>query len=173
MRRCRKIQKDMDRYLDRELTPEKVRPFEDHLRSCQRCRQVLEQKREQRRQRILGLIPEDVPITTEEILAAVQGKPLTEPVLESPEESQVAPISHWWDTLRRFAFRPAPAIALALCIIALGLSFFLPFGSKKNRESGIVIEQIESSGTVMIFQPEQTDTTVIWIVPQDEKKEAT
>ncbi len=171
MKRCRKIRKDMERYLDGELPAEKIRFFEDHLRTCGNCRQALEQKRLQRRQRILGLIPDEVPLSTEEILSAVHGGLSIE---GSPVEERVAPTpSGWWKRFRTVAFRPAPAIAFAICIIALGLSFFLPFGQKKVHEPGIIIEQIESSGSVMIFQPEQSDTTVIWIVPSDRDKEAT
>ncbi|RTZ91344.1 MAG: hypothetical protein DSY91_05125, partial [Deltaproteobacteria bacterium] len=59
------------------------------------------------------------------------------------------------------------------CIIALGLSLFLPFGTHKLNEAGIVIEEIESSGSVVIFQPEHTNTTIIWMVPPDKTEEAT
>jgi len=171
MKRCRKIQKDMDRYLDGELPAEKIHTFEDHLRACAKCRRALELKREQRRQRVLGLIPTEVPISTEEIIAAVRGDVL----VETPREEALPAAERlkWWERIRLIVFRPASAVAFALCMIALGLSFFLPFGSHKAVEPGIVIEQIESSGSVMIFQPEHSDTTLIWIVPTDENREAT
>ncbi len=163
----------MERYLDGELLPEKLRNFEDHLRSCVKCRQVLEQKREQRRQRVWGLMPNEVPISTEEILEAVyRESPETMP--KSPLEALTGPSEpKWWEKFKSFAFRPAPAIAFALCIIALGLSLFLPFGTHKLNEAGIVIEEIESSGSVVIFQPEHTNTTIIWMVPPDKTEEAT
>ena len=161
----------MERYLDGELLPEKVRVFEAHLRACPKCRKELETKREQRRLRIHGLIPEEVPLTTEDIIAAVCGDvPARQP------RGEVIPLATppgWWEKFRSFAFRPAPAIAFALCIVALGLSLFLPFGILKNGEPGIVIENIQSSSSVVIFQSEHADTTLIWIVPNGEDQEAT
>jgi len=170
MKRCRKIQKNMERYLDGELLPEKIRFFEEHLKTCIHCRRVLEQKREERRQRIIGLMPEVVPISTDEILSAVQR---LWPSGESDATFTLPPRTVWWEKIKSLAFRPAPAIALALCIIALGMSFFLPFGTQKPREHGIVIEEIESSQSIMIYQPEHTETTLIWIVPSSGKQEAT
>ena len=170
MKRCRKIQKDMERYLDGELLPEKIHTFEEHLRTCGKCRRALEEKREQRRMRVMHLMPEEIPITTDEIMEVIQG--------ENPAEfsAEIVPFPQkvsWLQRFKTFAFRPAPAIALALCIIALSLSIFLPFGSHKNFKPGIVIEKIESTRSYMIYQPEQSDTTVIWIVPLEKKKEAT
>jgi len=160
----------MEKYLDGELLPEKIPAFEDHLRTCIRCRQALEEKREQRRMRILHLMPDEIPITTDEIMEIVQEKWLS----ESPAEVLLFPQKvSWLEKFRAFAFRPAPAIALALCIVALGLSLFLPFGSHKGLNPGIVIEKIESTHSFMIYQPEQSGTTVIWIVPMEEEKEAT
>ncbi len=171
MKRCRKIQKDMERYLDKELLPEKIHAFEDHLRRCVRCRRILEEKREQRALRISSLMPTEIPLTTEEILLKVQGK-------EAFEETEDMPLPKGtpslWEKLRAFPFRPAPAIAFALCLLALGLSLFLPFGSHTLTKPSIVIEKIASTHSFMIYRPRGTETTVIWIVPtQRNHKEPT
>lgn len=170
MKRCRKVQKNIDRYLDGELPPEKILFFEEHLKTCIRCRHALEKKREERRQRISGLMPDTVPISTDEILSSVQH---LWPSLE-PDAISTLPFRNvWWKKFKAFTFRPAPAIALALCIIALGMSFFLPFGTHKPLKHGIVIEEIESTQYIMIYQPEHTETTLIWIAPTSGKREAT
>ena len=171
MKRCRKIQKEMERYLDGELPSEKLFTFENHLKTCSKCRQLLERKREERRMRITALIPNEIPLSTEDILSTIQNR-----LPQRPPAADVIPLKSlpWWVKIKKIATHPAPAIAFALCLIALGLSFFLPFGTQKTRvEPGIVIEQIESSGSVMIFQPNQTNTTLIWIVPTHENEEAT
>ncbi len=162
MRRCRKIQKDMDRYLDGELPPERIHAFEDHLRTCARCRRLLELKREQRRMRVASLIPAEIPLSTEEILHRIQEKwPL-----EQPAEILPFPVSApWWKKLKVLTLHPIPVAALALCLIALGLTLFLPFGSHKMPTSGVVVEKIETTQSVMIYQPERVGPTVIWIVP--------
>ena len=72
---------------------------------------------------------------------------------------------------KKWVFRPVPATAFALCIIALGLSLFLPFNThRKDSGAGVIIDQIESSQNVMIYQPEKTDTTIIWIMPTSAKE---
>ncbi len=170
MRRCRKIQKDMERYLDKELLPEKIHGFEDHLRTCVRCRRVLDEKREQRRLRVESLIPDEIPITTDEIIFAIQGESVPEGAVPSSMEDTTP----WWKKLKTLTFRPVPAIAFAVCLIALGLSLFLPFGSHTHRKPGIVIEEIESTHSFVIYRPQHTGTTVIWIVPAKRgSKEAT
>lgn len=159
----------MDRYLDGELLPEKIHAFEDHLRTCIHCRRVLEEKRQQRRMRVSSLMPAEIPISTEEIFDMIQEKwPSEEPAKILPFPYQTL----WWEKIKTLTFQPAPALALALCIIALGLSFFLPFGSHKELKPGIVIEEIESTRSFMIYQPKYIETTVIWIVPTKGKKEA-
>ena len=170
MKRCRKIQKDMERYLDKELLPEKIHAFEDHLRTCVRCRKVLEEKREQRRLRIEALVPNEIPITEEEILRTVQGEWSPEVSISTPLKLKIP----WWRRLKTLTFKPLPAIAFAVCLIALGLSLFLPFGSRIHQERGIIIEEIESTHSFMIYRPQHTETTLIWIVPiRKGNKEAT
>jgi anti-sigma factor RsiW len=169
MRRCRKIRKDIDKYLDGELEPEKIPFFEGHLKTCALCRETLARHREERQQRVLGLLPDEIPVTTHDILTSLQGnapaKPAAAPVI-FPEfkESPLIRAKKW-------VFRPVPAAAFALCIIALGLSLFLPFNThRKDSGAGVIIDQIESSQNVMIYQPEKTGTTIIWIMPASAKE---
>ncbi len=171
MKRCRKIQKELDRYIDGELPTENRLSLENHLKVCAGCRSALEQKREERRQRISALIPKEVPLSTEEILAAIEER--VQPI-QSAEVITFPTPKKWWAKIKTLSIRPAPAIAFAICLIALGLSLFLPLGKRNPlKEQGIIIEQIESPNTVMIFQSERKDTTLIWIVPHSEDQEAT
>ena len=162
MRRCRKIRKDMDRYLDGELLPEKIHAFENHLRTCVQCRRLLDQMREQRRLRVSSLMPRTSPPPTDQILRAIGT-----PEFQGPR-AEILPFPFalsWWQRVKRWTFRPVPAIALTLCLIALGLSLFLPFRSHHAWTPGVVIEKIESSRSVVIYQPEPSGPTVIWIMP--------
>jgi len=169
MRRCRKILKDMDKYLDGELESEKIPFFEGHLKTCTSCREVLAQYREERQQRVLNLLPDKIPLTTQDILIFLQER--------SAVKSDVAPVSipgfkeNPLIRVKKWVFRPVPATAFALCMIALALSLFLPFSyHHKDSDAGIIIDQIESSQNVMIYQPEKTDTTIIWIIPSSTKE---
>ena len=165
VRRCRKIRKDMDRYLDGELAPEMIHAFEDHLRTCAQCRHRLEQLREQRRLRIASLMPEGDPPSTTQILEALghletQAPPAV--ILPFPDRDP------WWVRARHWTFRPVPAIAFAVCLIALGLSFLLPFKAHRPWTPGIVIEKIESTRSLVIYRTGHMNATVIWIVPARE-----
>ncbi len=164
VRRCRKIRKDMDRYLDGELLPEKIRAFENHLRTCVQCRRLLDQMREQRRMRVRCLMPQSSPPSTDQILQA-----MGQPEFQSPR-AEILPFplrQSWWHRAKRWTFRPVPTVAFALCLIALGLSLFLPFRAHRAWTPGIVIEKVESTQSVVIYQPEPMGPTVMWIMPAE------
>lgn len=152
---CAKIAGWLEPYLDGELSPGKAELVERHLPICQHCQQELK----------------DLKALTAGLRGAVvdpEGearlKGLWPAIAEGVEKGSL--LRGWADELMawlRLHLRPALGLAAAALLIIGALMVYRPGLQGPVTPSEVDILSLESSGPVLVFNPPQSQVTVIWL----------
>ncbi|RLB56728.1 MAG: hypothetical protein DRI34_08700 [Deltaproteobacteria bacterium] len=170
-------QRELDLYLDGELSPSRRARLEAHLEQCPQCRQSLE---------ILGLTGSLLREAVEEETAAVDFGGFDERVLqaaraERPLPRQRALALRLGNLLaaRPLAWAAAAAVALVLALLLPGLLARQPAAPAPGRHDApvvagrahnneAIIDSLEYAGQrSLIYTVSRNNTTVIWLYDFD------
>jgi len=156
---CRHVASLLERYMDGELRPEERASVEGHVKGCHRCQRELKEftALHSRLQEAVEAGVADAPLAG--IWEGVAERLETPTVLE-----QV-----WWKFKGFFSFfRPRTVLAWGAAIVILFLLIF-PFVTAPPTPR-VVVESVESEGSVMIFQGKD-EIAIVWFFEEDEGKE--
>jgi hypothetical protein len=155
---CSSVSKLLERYFDQEVTGEESSLINEHLTGCISCRETL---------RSLVELRDLVKAPVEEA-AREEDFPWVWQKIE--RETRLQEKASWWETLRssvnlshllrKKVWVPAAALAAILIFFTVPLLFKeTPLSPDRS-----IVEYVESpTYNVMVYHPEKTDTTVIWL----------
>ncbi len=160
---CSSVAMLLEKYFDREATPQERTLVEAHLRGCSSCQDTLKSMEELRG--LLAIPVEDqareedfgwVFMKVKRELRSEEGRPWKE-IFHSRLISRALLQKRVW----------IPAFATALILLLALTSFFFKKGSSYPIPT--VVEYIESdTSNVMIYESEKGNVTVIWVIEDTE-----
>ena len=156
---CSHVASLLEKYVDGELRPEERASVEKHVKGCPRCDRELQELNalRSRLQEAVEAGGVDAPLA--EIWEGVAEKLETPTILE-----QI-----WWEFKSLFySFRLRTALAWGTAIVIAFLVIFTFVTSPPTPR--VVVEAVESEGSVMIFQVEG-ETAIVWFFEEKEEKE--
>ena len=155
---CSSISKLLEKYFDRETTPDEGNLVQDHLRQCAACQAQLKSMEELR-----ATLRSPVDEAVKEETFAWMWQKIEREIQAREKPSWRESIRAWWDL--SFPFRRRiwiPAVAAALLIIAIGSPFF--FRETPSQTGHSIVEYVEShTNNVMVFESEKENVAVIWL----------
>jgi anti-sigma factor RsiW len=156
---CSHVASLLEKYVDGELRPEERVPVEEHVKGCHRCQRELQELTALRSH------------LREAVEAGVADAPLAgiwEGVAERLENPTVMEKIWWAGKALFYPFRPLKALAWGAALVIIFL-LTLPFVTAPPTPR-VVVESVESEGSVMIFQGED-EIAIVWFFEEEEGKE--
>ena len=156
---CSHVASLLEKYVDGELRPEERVSVEGHVKGCRRCQRALEELTALRSH------------LREAVEAGIADAPLAR-IWEGMAERLEPPTvmgRRWWAVKGLFyPFRPLKALAWGTALVII-LLFTLPLVTAPPTPR-VVVESVESEGSVMIFQGED-ELAIVWFFAEEEGKE--
>jgi anti-sigma factor RsiW len=155
---CSHMASLLEKYVDGELRLEERVSVEEHVKGCHRCHRELQELTALRSR------------LQEAVEAGVADAPLAriwERMAERLETPTVMEKIWWAGKALVYPFRPLKALAWGTAIVIAFLVIF-PFVTSPPTPR-VVVESVESEGSVMIFQGED-ETAIVWFFEEEGKE---
>lgn len=155
---CSHIASLLEKYVDGELRPEEKASVEKHVKGCHRCHRELQE---------LTALRSRLQEAVEAGLADAPLARIWEGMAERLETPTVMERIWWAGKGLVYPFRPLKALAWGAAIVIAFLVIF-PFVTSPPTPR-VVVESVESEGSVMIFQGED-EIAIVWFFEEEGKE---